>query len=122
MKETMKNLAKAFIGESQARNRYRIYSKVAKKEGFEQISAIFLETAENEWEHANTLFKLIVVLNVKPLLCVMPVAVISCGKKLKFPSILPQTPNSPPKEEFWFWSGEPSSAYTLTLYVPCRVG
>ena len=59
MEETIKNLTKAFIGESQARNRYTIYSKIAKKEGFEQISAIFLETAEQEKEHAKWLFRLI---------------------------------------------------------------
>ena len=59
MKETIKNLAKAFAGESQARNRYAIYSKIAKKEGFEQIAEIFLLTAENEREHAKWLFRLI---------------------------------------------------------------
>jgi len=59
MKNTIKNLAKAFVGESQARNRYAIYSKIAKKEGFEQISEIFLLTAENEREHAKWLFRLI---------------------------------------------------------------
>lgn len=59
MKKTIENLAKAFIGESQARNRYTFYSKVAKKEGVEQIAEIFLITAENEREHASWLFKLI---------------------------------------------------------------
>ncbi|MEM2866090.1 MAG: rubrerythrin family protein [Candidatus Hadarchaeales archaeon] len=59
MKRTMENLAKAFVGESQARNRYTFYSKVAKKEGFEQIAEIFLITAENEREHATWLFRLI---------------------------------------------------------------
>ncbi|MEM7819123.1 MAG: ferritin family protein [Candidatus Aenigmatarchaeota archaeon] len=59
MKKTIENLAKAFVGESQARNRYTFYSKVAKKEGFEQIAEIFLITAENEREHASWLFKLI---------------------------------------------------------------
>lgn len=59
MQETLKNLCKAFIGESMARNRYTIYSKVAKKEGFEQIAEIFLITADNELEHASWLFKLI---------------------------------------------------------------
>jgi len=57
--ETIKNLTKAFIGESQARNRYTFYAKIAKKEGFEQISEIFLLTAENEREHAKWLFRLI---------------------------------------------------------------
>ncbi len=59
MKNTIENLVKAFIGESQARNRYTFYAKVAKKEGFEQIAGIFLITAENEKEHASNLFKLI---------------------------------------------------------------
>ncbi|MEM3692771.1 MAG: ferritin family protein [Candidatus Bathyarchaeia archaeon] len=59
MQETIKNLAKAFIGESQARNRYTFYSKIAKREGFEQIAEIFLITAENEREHASVLFRLI---------------------------------------------------------------
>ena len=59
MQETIKNLAKAFIGESQARNRYTLYAKVAKKEGYEQLGAIFELTAEQEREHASWLFKLI---------------------------------------------------------------
>ena len=56
MTETIKNLAKAFVGESQARNRYTMYAKIAKKEGFEQIAEIFLITAEQEREHASKLF------------------------------------------------------------------
>lgn len=59
MENTIKNLARAFIGESQARNRYTFYSKIARKEGFEQIAEIFLITAENEREHASWLLKLI---------------------------------------------------------------
>lgn len=59
MKQTIENLTKAFIGESQARNRYTFYAKIAKKEGFEQIAEIFLITAENEKEHAKWLFRLI---------------------------------------------------------------
>jgi rubrerythrin len=55
--QTEKNLLKAFAGESQARNRYTYFASAAKKEGFEQISAIFLETAENEKEHAKIFFK-----------------------------------------------------------------
>lgn len=55
--KTEKNLLKAFAGESQAKNRYTFYSKVAKKEGFEQIAALFLETAENEEQHAKVFFK-----------------------------------------------------------------
>jgi rubrerythrin len=55
--ETEKNLLKAFAGESQARNRYTFFASQAKKEGYEQISAIFLETADNEKEHAKVFFK-----------------------------------------------------------------
>ncbi|RLE65340.1 MAG: rubrerythrin family protein [Thermoprotei archaeon] len=58
-RKTIENLVKAFVGESQARNRYTFYAKVARKEGFEQIAEIFLITADNEKEHAETLFKLI---------------------------------------------------------------
>ena len=54
--ETEKNLLKAFAGESQARNRYTYFASVAKADGFEQISAIFLETADNEKEHAKVFF------------------------------------------------------------------
>ncbi len=59
MQKTMENLAKAFIGESQARNRYTLYAKVAKKEGYEQLSEIFLNTAENEREHAKWAMRMI---------------------------------------------------------------
>jgi len=55
--KTEQNLLKAFAGESQARNRYTYAASVAKKEGFEQISAIFADTAENEKEHAKVFFK-----------------------------------------------------------------
>ena len=55
---TEKNLAMAFAGESMARNRYTFFASKAKKEGYEQISAIFLETAENEREHAKRFLKL----------------------------------------------------------------
>lgn len=57
MQKTLENLTKAFIGESQARNRYTFYAKVAKKEGYEQISAIFMETAEQEKAHAKREFE-----------------------------------------------------------------
>lgn len=55
--QTEKNLLAAFAGESQARNRYTYFAKVAKNEGYEQISAIFLDTADNEKEHAKRFFK-----------------------------------------------------------------
>ncbi|MDD2231387.1 MAG: rubrerythrin family protein [Sphaerochaetaceae bacterium] len=55
--KTEKNLQTAFAGESQARNKYTYYASQAKKEGYEQISAIFTETADNEKEHAKLWFK-----------------------------------------------------------------
>lgn len=55
--KTEKNLLTAFAGESQARNRYSYFSSQARKEGYMQISAIFLDTADNEKEHAKRLFK-----------------------------------------------------------------
>ena len=55
--QTEKNLLTAFAGESQARNRYTYFASQAKKEGFEQISFIFEETANQEKEHAKRLFK-----------------------------------------------------------------
>ena len=55
--KTEQNLLKAFAGESQARTRYTFFASVAKKEGFEQISAIFTETAEQEKEHAKKFFR-----------------------------------------------------------------
>lgn len=57
MNQTIQNISKAFIGESQARNRYSYYAKVAQKEGYEQIGDIFLATAENERIHAKRLFE-----------------------------------------------------------------
>ena len=55
--KTEKNLMAAFAGESQARNKYTYFASVAKKEGYEQISEIFLKTADNEKEHAKMWFK-----------------------------------------------------------------
>ncbi|RLF12035.1 MAG: rubrerythrin family protein [Thermoprotei archaeon] len=59
MSETLMNLVKAFIGESQARNRYTFYAKRAKEEGFMQVAEVFELIADNEKEHAETLFQLI---------------------------------------------------------------
>jgi len=55
--KTEKNLLASFAGESQARNRYTYFASVARKAGFEQVAAIFLETADNEKEHAKRFFK-----------------------------------------------------------------
>ena len=57
--KTEKNLMEAFAGESQARNKYTYYASRAKKDGYEQIAAIFQETADNEKEHAKLWFKLL---------------------------------------------------------------
>ena len=57
--KTEQNLKDAFAGESQARNKYTYFASVAKKEGYEKIAAIFLETAENEKEHAKLHYKLL---------------------------------------------------------------
>jgi rubrerythrin len=57
--KTEKNLLAAFAGESQARNRYTFFASEARKAGYEQIAAIFLETADNEKEHAKLFFKLL---------------------------------------------------------------
>ena len=55
--QTEKNLMEAFAGESQARNKYTYFASVAKKEGYEQIAALFQKTADNEKEHAKMWFK-----------------------------------------------------------------
>lgn len=57
MKQTLENLTKAFIGESQARNRYTFYSKIAREEEYEQVGEIFQITADNEKEHAKRIFE-----------------------------------------------------------------
>ncbi len=59
MRKTIQNLAKAFVGESQARNRYTMYAKIAMKEGYEEISANFELTANQEAEHAKWLMRMI---------------------------------------------------------------
>jgi len=59
MESTLDGLLKAFVGESQARNRYTFYASTAKKEGYEQVAEIFAMTADNEREHANWFFKMI---------------------------------------------------------------
>ena len=62
---TKENLMAAFIGESQARNRYTMYAKTAKKEGYVQLSELFLLTAENEREHAKWLYRMLGNIGVK---------------------------------------------------------
>lgn len=65
--ETKKNLLKSFAGESQARMRYTYFASKAKKEGYEQIAAIFTETADNEKEHAEIFFKYLSPIDGAPL-------------------------------------------------------
>ena len=55
--ETLQCLVNAFAGESQARNRYTFFAKVAKQEGYEKISQVFLDTASNEQEHAKLFYR-----------------------------------------------------------------
>ena len=64
--KTEKNLQEAFAGESQARNKYTFFASKAKKDGYEQIAAILLETAENEKEHAKLWFKYLEGGDIKP--------------------------------------------------------
>ncbi|HOQ79393.1 MAG TPA: rubrerythrin family protein [Candidatus Absconditabacterales bacterium] len=65
MKQTLLNLTKGFLGESQARNRYTLYANVAKKEGYIQIANIFLETAEHERQHSKRFFTMLQELKEK---------------------------------------------------------
>jgi len=78
--QTEKNLLTAFAGESQARNRYTYFASAAKKEGYEQISSVFLETADNEKEHAKRLFKFLEGGEVK-ITAAFPAGVIGPTKK-----------------------------------------
>lgn len=73
--QTERNLLAAFAGESQARNRYTYFASVAKKEGYEQISAIFSETSDNEKEHAKRFFRFLEGGNVE-IVAVYPAGVI----------------------------------------------
>lgn len=63
MSKTVKNLIAAYVGESQARNRYTFFASAAKKEGFEQIAEIFTTTAEQEKKHAKTFYEFLIKLN-----------------------------------------------------------
>lgn len=65
MERTLVNLATAFVGESQARNRYNMYASIARKEGYLQVAEIFEQTAEQEREHASRFFKMIQQLEEK---------------------------------------------------------
>jgi len=75
---TEKNLLKAFAGESQAKNRYTFFAKVAKKEGYEQIAALFEETALNEEQHAKTFFKYLESGEAVEITAMYPAGIIGC--------------------------------------------
>ncbi len=77
---TEQNLLKSFAGESQARSRYTFFASVAKKEGYEQIAAVFMETAEQEKEHAKRFFKFMEGGAVE-ITCSFPAGIISTTKE-----------------------------------------
>jgi rubrerythrin len=107
--QTEKNLLAAFAGESQARNRYTYFASEAKKAGYEQIAAIFLETAENEKEHAKIYFKHLQGGMVE-ITAMYPAGVIGTteenlkeaadGEKLEWGTLYPQFGNIAEKECF----------------------
>ena len=90
--QTEKNLLLSFAGESQARMRYTYFASVAKKEGFEQISAIFTETADQEKEHAKRFFKFLEGGNVE-ITGTFPAGIIgTTAQNLKAKRALPKLP------------------------------
>ncbi len=107
--ETEKNLLAAFAGESQARNRYTFFASAAKKAGFEQISAIFTETADNEKEHAELFFKHLQGGDAE-ITAAYPAGVIgdtaqnlkaaAAGEKLEWGTLYPNFANTADKEGF----------------------
>jgi rubrerythrin len=107
--ETEKNLLAAFAGESQARNRYSYFASKAKKEGYEQIAAIFLETGENEKEHAEVFFKYLNGGDVE-IMATYPAGIIGTteenlhaaaeGEKMEWGSLYPDFAETAEKEGF----------------------
>jgi rubrerythrin len=107
--KTEENLLKSFAGESQARNRYTFFASVAKKEGYEQISEIFTETASNEKEHAELFFKYLEGGMVK-ITASYPAGIISNtaenlkeaadGEKLEWGTLYPNFADVAEKEDF----------------------
>ena len=106
---TEKNLLAAFAGESQARNRYSFFASKAKKEGYEQISAIFVETADNEKEHAEVFFKHLQGGDVE-IQAMYPAGIIGStsenllaaaeGEKMEWGTLYPDFADTAEKEEF----------------------
>lgn len=107
--QTEKNLLAAFAGESQARNRYTFFASKAKKEGYEQIAAIFQETADNEKEHAEVFFKHLQGGDVK-IMAEYPAGVIGTteenllaaaeGEKMEWGTLYPNFAKTAEKEGF----------------------
>ena len=107
--QTEKNLLAAFAGESQARNRYTYFASKAKKEGYEQIAAIFKETADNEKEHAEVFFKHLQGRDVE-IVAAYPAGVIGSteenllaaaeGEKMEWGTLYPDFGNTAEKEGF----------------------
>jgi len=107
--ETEKNLLASFAGESQARNRYTFFASKAKKEGYEQIAAIFRETADNEKEHAEVFFKHLQGGDVK-IMAEYPAGVIGTteenllaaaeGEKMEWGTLYPDFARTAEKEGF----------------------
>jgi rubrerythrin len=107
--KTEKNLLAAFAGESQARNRYTYFASAAKKAGYEQIAAIFLDTAENEKEHAKIFFKLLLGGEVE-IMAAYPAGVIgdtaanlkaaAAGENLEWTSLYQNFAKTAKQEEF----------------------
>ena len=110
--QTEKNLEAAFAGESQARNKYTYFASKAKKEGFEQIAALFLKTADNEKEHAKMWFKELEGIGSTA----ENLAVAASGANYEWTDMYAGTPDlrRPPKKRA-FLSWPPNSAWWLPL-------
>jgi rubrerythrin len=108
--QTEKNLLAAFAGESQARTRYSFFASVAKKEGYEQISALFQETSDNEKEHAKIFFKFLQG-GTAEITATYPAGVIGTtaenlkaaaeGEKMEWGTLYPQFEKTAQKEGFF---------------------
>jgi rubrerythrin len=107
--KTEKNLLAGFAGESQARNRYTFFASIAKKEGFEQIGAVFLQTAEEEREHAKLFFKQLIGGDVE-ITATYPAGIIgatrenlaaaAAGEKMEWGTLYPSFAAAAEKEGF----------------------
>jgi len=122
---TEKNLLAAFAGESQARNRYTFFASAARKEGYEQIAAIFLKTAEEEKEHGKLFFKQLQG-GVVEITATYPAGIIAgtkenlaaaaSGERLEWGTLYPAFASTAKKEGF----GEIARLFTLVAKVEAR--